>query len=145
VQPKKPKMKIWRVMSHQASITMLTMSNSVKAHLVSLSRYDSFTSGEERNIEMEIMETGGRVAGLALDQDEIGHAGGKNEFLIIRNQDYAKCNPMNFPVTFFLLPEPCRISSFLRSAAFVSQTKTKNWVSRRLSRKSLKYKTKSKK
>jgi hypothetical protein len=112
-------MKIWRVTSHQASITMLTMSNLVKVHLVSMSRLNSFTSGEERNIEMEIMETGGRVAGLALDQDEIGHAGGKNEFLIIRNQDYAKCNPMNFPVTIFLLPDLCRTSSFLRSAAFV--------------------------
>lgn len=46
------------------------------------------------------METGGRVAGLALEGEEITQ-GTKNEFLVKRNQDYAKSNPMIFPV--FLL------------------------------------------
>lgn len=43
------------------------------------------------------METGGRVAGLALEGGEITQ-GSKNEFLIKRNQYYAKSNPMIFPV-----------------------------------------------
>jgi hypothetical protein len=50
---------------------------------------------------MEIMETGGKVAGI--DLEGLGIQGSKNEFLINHNQKYGKGNPMTFPVIFFIL------------------------------------------
>ena len=50
--------------------------------------------GEEQNIEMEILETGGRVPGL--DLDGLGLPASKNEFLIMDKN--SQNNPMKFPV-----------------------------------------------
>lgn len=59
---------------------------------------------------MEILETGGRVAGI--DLEGLGLQGSKNEFLIKLNHNYAKNNPMTFPVTDFLFLTFCEQNFF---------------------------------
>jgi hypothetical protein len=73
------------------------MNNSERVLQVSIFKILSLPKGEEQNIEMEIMETGGKFAGIGLGG---GAQPAKNEFLIKRGQDYAKSNPMSFPVRF---------------------------------------------
>ena len=72
------------------------MNNSERALQVLSMKVFTLPKGEEQNIEMEIMETGGKFAGIGLGGG--GAQPAKNEFLIKRGQDYAKSNPMSFPV-----------------------------------------------